>query len=62
MESTVAQIISTVGFPIAACVFTGYFCKYLVDKYTTIITETMQKLSNAIDELNEKIDDILRNN
>lgn len=55
-------VISNVGFPIAACIGTAFFCKYLVDTYTKIITDTMQQLSKAIEELNDKIDEITRNN
>ena len=34
-----ATLISTVGFPIACCIFMGWFIKYVTDKYTKMIAD-----------------------
>ena len=39
----VATIISTVGFPIACCIFLGWFIKYVTDKYTKMLADENAK-------------------
>jgi len=51
----VIQIISTVGFPIFSALAVGFFCKYLVDKYTGIITTTLNQLTDAIEDLRTEL-------
>lgn len=39
----VATLISTVGFPIACCIFLGWFIKYVTDKYTKMLSDENAK-------------------
>lgn len=39
----VATLISTVGFPIACCIFLGWFIKYITDKYTKMLSDENAK-------------------
>ena len=52
MES-ILQVIQTVGFPIACCVFLGYFIKKQSDDYK----ESVKKLSDEYREDVKKITD-----
>ena len=66
----VANIISTVGFPIAACIGLGWFCKYMIDNsnkniekmfemYDRANTENrsaIEKMTQAVEKLCDKID------
>ncbi|MEE3415460.1 MAG: hypothetical protein VZR53_08835 [Prevotella sp.] len=66
----IANLISTVGFPIAACIGLGWFCKYMIDKNNQNIDrmfglyeksntenrEAIEKLTVAVDKLCDKID------
>lgn len=44
--SDVLTAITTVGFPIVACVCMGVFIKYIIDKYDTARAEMTQALNN----------------
>ena len=44
----ITNLISNVGFPIAVAIACGYFCKYLIDKYTTIIVDALNNLSDKL--------------
>ncbi len=66
----VVQMISTVGFPIVACLGLGWFCKYMIDqqnknvermfqmydKANTENREAIEKMTVAIDKLCDKLD------
>lgn len=69
----ITNIISTVGFPIACSIFMGWYCKYTMDKfmgmigaieqkYTTLITEQQQVVTNnteALTILTERISNMI---
>lgn len=53
----VAQIVSTVGFPIAMCIIMGFFIKYTTDTHREDLRlqqenhkETATRLANSLDE------------
>lgn len=62
--------ISTVGFPIVACIGLGYFCKYMIDQSNKNVErmfnmydqankenrEAIEACTKAIDKLCDKID------
>lgn len=66
----IANIISTVGFPIAACIGLGWFCKYMIDnsnkniekmfemydKANTENRQAIEKMTQAVEKLCDKID------
>lgn len=66
----IASLISTLGFPIVACVGLGWFCKYMIDQQNKYVermfdmydksnTENrvaIEKLTTAVDKLCDKID------
>ena len=66
----IANIISTVGFPIAACIGLGWFCKYMIDnsnkniekmfemydKANTENRNAIEKMTQAVEKLCDKID------
>lgn len=66
----IVQMISTVGFPIVACLGLGWFCKYMIDqqnknvermfqmydKANTENREAIEKMTVAIDKLCDKLD------
>ena len=43
-----ANIVSTVGFPIAACGFMGWYCKYTLDKFMAMVGNIEQKYRPGI--------------
>lgn len=49
----VTTIISTVGFPIACCVFMGWFIKYVTDKYTKMLSDENAKYKEDMQKANE---------
>lgn len=67
----ITTLISTLGFPIVACIGLAWFCKYMIDNnnkhiekmfdmYEHANTENRQAIENctrAIDKLCEKIDE-----
>lgn len=73
MES-IASLVSTVGFPIVACIFLGFFVKYMIDENNKNIHELLEMYgkrddenreaikacTTAIEKLCDKIDDITR--
>lgn len=66
----IASLISTLGFPIVACVGLGWFCKYMIDQsnkniermfdmYEKSNTENrmaIEKMTTAVEKLCDKID------
>lgn len=52
--SEVAEIIRTVGFPIACCIYLGYFIKSLTDQYRDDVKQITQKYDLALKEITEK--------
>lgn len=51
----ISQIISSVGFPIAACVGIGWYCKYMTDKFMSMIGAIEQKYTGLIQEQQDVI-------
>lgn len=70
----VATLISTLGFPIVACVGLGWFCKYMIDNNNKNIEkmfdmydksnaenrEAIKALNESVSRLCDKLDDIRR--
>ena len=70
----IATLISTLGFPIVACVGLGWFCKYMIDNNNHNIEkmfemydksneenrEAIKALNESVSRLCDKLDDIRR--
>ena len=70
----VATLISTLGFPIVACIGLGWFCKYMIDNNNKNIEkmfdmydksnaenrEAIKALNESVSRLCDKLDDIRR--
>ena len=52
----VLQIIQTVGFPVACCVFLGYFIKKQNDEYREDVRTITEKYEGAIEKFSTSID------
>lgn len=52
----VLTAISTVGFPIVACIGLGYFCKYMIDQSNKNIEKMFEMYANANKENREAIE------
>lgn len=50
------QIIQTVGFPIACCVFLGYYIKTQNNEYREDVKALTDKYERAIDKFSKSID------
>lgn len=50
------QIIQTVGFPIACCVFMGYYIKTQNNEYREDVKALTDKYERAIDKFSKSID------
>lgn len=46
MTQDIMTAITTVGFPIVACIGMGVYIKYITDKYDTARSEMTQALNN----------------
>lgn len=46
MAQDIMTAITTVGFPIVACIGMGVYIKYITDKYDTARSEMTQALNN----------------
>lgn len=60
----IAQIISTVGFPIFSFLLCGYALKYVYDKERRSLDEAIQKLGEltmAVEHNSEAIRDLTKN-
>lgn len=53
---TVLSIIQTIGFPIACCLFLGYFIKQQNDQYREDVKTITGKYEAALDEMSDKYD------
>lgn len=54
--SDVATMISTVGFPIAACIGLAWFCKYMIDTNNKNIEKMFEMYATANKENREAIE------
>lgn len=52
----ILQVIQTVGFPIACCVFLGYFIKKQSDEYREDVKKITEDYNEAIKEFRKTID------
>lgn len=52
----ILQAISTVGFPIVACIGLGYFCKYMIDNSNKNIEKMFEMYAAANKENREAIE------
>lgn len=53
--SSVVQIISTVGFPIACCVAMGYYVKYITDKNREEVSKLNDEHRQEMTEVTQAI-------
>ena len=51
----IVQIISTVGFPIAACIGLGWYVKYQTDNYRKEVTEMQKEHKDEIAKVTEAL-------
>ena len=72
MDFDIVTTISTLGFPIVACIALGWFCKYMIDNNNKNIEkmfdlydkanqenrEAIQAITVALDKLCDKLDDL----
>lgn len=58
---TVLSIIQTLGFPVACCLFLGYFIKKQSDEYRTDVKTLSEKSENVTREIAEKYENALQN-
>ena len=56
--SDIATLISTVGFPIAACCGCALFIKYIIDQYNKLMSETRAEQAN----INRSMQQAINNN
>jgi hypothetical protein len=56
MVNDISTIISTVGFPIAACIGLAWFCKYMIDQNNNHIEKMFEMYDNANKENREAIE------
>jgi len=71
MDPTViGNLISSIGFPITACIGLGWFCKYMIDqsnkniermfemydKANTENRQAIEKMTDAVNKLCDKLD------
>lgn len=56
----VLNVIQSVGFPIACCVFLGYFIKTQNTQYREDVKEMTEKHENAVKEITEKYENAVR--
>lgn len=52
----ITTMISTVGFPIVACVGLGWFCKYMIDQNNKNIERMFEMYAKANDENRQAIE------
>lgn len=52
----ILQIIQTVGFPIACCIFLGYYIKTQNNEYREDVKALTDKYERAIDKFSKSID------
>lgn len=70
MDFDIVTTISTLGFPIVACIALGWFCKYMIDNNNKNIErmfemydrsnsenrEAIRNLTDAVNKLNESLE------
>ena len=44
----IVTVISNLGFPIACCVFLGWYCKYTVDRLFSSVNEIIGRYDNLV--------------
>jgi hypothetical protein len=58
MTNDIMTMISTLGFPIVACVALGWFCKYMIDKNNENIDRMFQMYDKANEQNRTAIQDV----
>lgn len=53
---TILTVIQTVGFPVACCVFLGWYIKKQTDEYRQDVQTITDKYEKAIDKFSKSID------
>lgn len=56
----IAQIISTLGFPIVACIGLAWFCKYMIDNNNKHIEKMFNMYEKANDDNRKAIENCTR--
>ena len=57
MNNEIVTVISSLGFPIVACIALGWFCKYMIDNNN----KNIEKMFSMYDKSNEENRDAIRN-
>lgn len=56
MSGDIVTIISTLGFPIVACIALGWFCKYMIDNNNSNINKMFDMYDKSNNENREAIE------
>lgn len=57
MNNEIVTVISSLGFPIVACIALGWFCKYMIDNNN----KNIEKMFTMYDKSNEENRDAINN-
>lgn len=57
MNNEIITAISSLGFPIVACIALGWFCKYMIDNNN----KNIEKMFSMYDKSNEENRDAIKN-
>lgn len=57
MNNEIVTVISSLGFPIVACIALGWFCKYMIDNNN----KNIEKMFSMYDKSNEENRDAIKN-
>lgn len=57
MNNEIVSVISSLGFPIVACIALGWFCKYMIDNNN----KNIEKMFSMYDKSNEENRDAIKN-
>jgi hypothetical protein len=58
MTNDIMTMISTLGFPIVACIALGWFCKYMIDENNENIDRMFQMYDKANEQNRTAIQDV----
>lgn len=52
---TIASLVSSIGFPIVACLALGFYVKYQTDKYDTSVKELQKEHKEEVTKMTEAL-------